>query len=73
MTTSTLTHRPTPWIATAVAVAAIAAGSVAMAVSHDSGSPAAPGHQSQTSVQQQHSRPHHFPPTTSGGHVMIGE
>jgi hypothetical protein len=70
MTTSTIHHRPAPFIAAAAAVAAIAAGSVALAVSHESSHPGAPGQQLQTSVQQ-HARAHHFHPTTSGGRVMV--
>ena len=51
-------------------MAAIAAGSVALAVSHDSNEPSAPAQQS--SVQQDAPHIHHFHYTTSGGRVMVG-
>jgi hypothetical protein len=73
MTTTTLNHRPAPFIAAAAAVVALAAGGLAFAVSHDSSQPSAPEQGSQTSVQHQAPRAHHFHPTTSGGHVMIGQ
>jgi NAD/NADP transhydrogenase alpha subunit len=72
MTTSTIHHRPAPFIAAAAVVAALAAGTVAVSLSHDGGHPNAPGQQSQTSVQQEPQRGHHFQPTTSGGHVLLG-
>ena len=71
MTTSTIHHRPAPFIAAAAAVAAIAAGTVALTLSHDSDQPGGPGQQPQTSVQQ-NAHTHHFHPTTSGGRVMVG-
>lgn len=71
MTSLSIHHRPAPFVAAAAAVAAIAAGSVALAVSHDSNEPSAPpAHQS--SVQQDAPRVHHFHYTTSGGRVMVG-
>jgi hypothetical protein len=73
MTTSSIHHRPAPFIAAAAAVAAIAAATVAVSVSHDSDPGGAPAEQSQTSVQQTTPRAHHFQPTTSGGRVMLGE
>ncbi len=67
MTTSAITHRPVPFIAAAAAVAAIAAGSVALSLSHDASDPAP-----QPSVSHvQTTRTHHFQPTTSGGRTMI--
>ena len=71
-TTTILTHRPAPFIAAAAAVAAVAAGTLTLTLTHDSSHPTAPGQQSQTSVQQHTPRTHHFPPTTSGGKVMVG-
>jgi len=71
MTTSSIHHRPAPFIAAAAAVAAIAAGTVALSLSQDSGQPTPPI-QSQTSVGTPPGA-HHFQPTTSGGHVMLGE
>jgi hypothetical protein len=73
MTTLSIHQRPAPFIAAAAAVAAIAAGSVALAVSHDADAPGAPAQQSHTSVQQDALRVHHFHPTTSGGRVMLGQ
>ena len=71
MTSLSIHHRPAPFVAAAAAVAAIAAGSVALAVSQDSNEPSAPpAHQS--SVQQDAPRVHHFHYTTSGGRVMVG-
>lgn len=72
MTTTAFHHRPAPFIAAAAAVVAIAAGSAAWAVSQQSGHPGSPGEHSQTSVQPDAPRAHHFQPTTSGGHVMLG-
>ena len=72
MTTSSIHHRPTPFIAAAAAVAAIAAGTVALSLSQDADQPSAPGQQPLTSVQQNLPPSHHFHPTTSGGHVMLG-
>lgn len=72
MTTSTIHHRPAPFIAAAAAVAAIAAGTVALSLSHDNDQPGGPGQQPQTSVQQ-HRPGTHFHPTTSGGRVMLGQ
>ena len=70
MTTLSIHHRPAPFIAAAAAVAAIAAGSVALAVSQDANEPSAPAQQSSV---QQHTQTQHFHPTTSGGRVMVGE
>jgi hypothetical protein len=70
MTTLSIHHRPAPYVAAAAAVAAIAAGSVALAVSHDANDPSAPAQQS--SVQQDAPQTHHFHYTTSGGRVMVG-
>jgi len=72
MTSSSIHHRPAPFIAAAAAVAAIAAGTVALSLSHDADQPGAPGQQPLTSVQQDAPPSHHFQPTTSGGHVMLG-
>lgn len=71
MTTASINHRP--FIAAAVAVAAIAAGSVAVAVSHESNHASAPGQPSQIVVRHDTPRAHHFPATTSGGRVMLSE
>jgi hypothetical protein len=71
MTTLSIHHRPAPFIAAAAAVAAIAAGSMAVAVSHDAARPSAPAQRSHTSVPQD-TTTDHFHPTTSGGHVMLG-
>ena len=68
MTTLSIHHRPVPFIAAAAAVAAIAAGSVALSVSHDA---AEPGPQAPISHVQT-PRSHHFEPTTSGGRTMLG-
>jgi len=73
MSTLSIHQRPAPFIAAAAAVAAIAAGSVALAVSHDTSAPSAPAQQSHTSVQQDAPPAHHFHPTTSGGRVMLGQ
>lgn len=72
MSTTSITHRPAPFIAAAVAVAAIAAGSVALAVSQNATHPSAPAQQSHTSVQSNTPPNQHFHPTTSGGRVMLG-
>ena len=72
MTTLSIQHRPAPFIAAAAAVAAIAAGGVALSVSHDTGHPSAPGEQSQVQVRPDKPGVHHFDPTTSGGRVMAG-
>jgi negative regulator of sigma E activity len=71
MTTSTIHHRPAPFIA-AAAVAAIAAVAVGVSLTHHHDQPSAPGQQNQTTVQQDLPRGHHFQPTTSGGRVMLG-
>jgi hypothetical protein len=73
MTSSSIHHRPAPFIAAAAAVAAIAAGTVALSLSHDADQPGAPGQQPLSSVQQDLPSGHHFNPTTSGGRVMIGQ
>jgi hypothetical protein len=70
MTALPINHRPAPLIAAAAAVVAIAAGSVALSVSHDTGAPAP---QPPVSVGQDTSSAHHFQPTTSGGRVMLGQ
>jgi hypothetical protein len=72
-TTSSINRRPAPFIAAAVAVAAIAVGSVAVSAAHHPGQPSAPGQQSLSSVQQNTPTADHFRPTTSGGRVMVGE
>jgi hypothetical protein len=61
--------RPTSFLAAGVAVAAIAAGTVALSVSHHAGAPAE--QPSMTTGHQQHHTSH--PATTSGGRVMLGE
>jgi hypothetical protein len=71
MTTSSIHHRPAPFIAAAAAVAALAAGTVALSLAADSDQPGAP-RQPLTSVQQDLPTGHHFHPTSSGGHVMLG-
>ncbi len=68
MTTSSIKHRPAPFIAAAAAVVAIAAGSVALSVSRDAGAPA-----QQPPLSVTHAHHSHFQPTTSGGRVMAGE
>jgi hypothetical protein len=74
MSTTSITHRPTSFVTAAAVVLAVAAGGVALAVSQQSDNPTAPAqHSSQTQVQPDQSKPHHFHPTTSGGHVMLGQ
>jgi hypothetical protein len=69
MTASSIYHRPASFIAAAAAVVAIVAGSVALSVSHHAGAPGQP-----PPISVSHTpRAHHFPPTTSGGRVMIGQ
>jgi len=68
MTALSINRRPVPFIAAAAAVAAIAAGSLALSVSHET-----PGPQPPISVGQDTSSAHHFQPTTSGGRVMLGQ
>jgi hypothetical protein len=58
-------------MAAAAAVVAIAAGTLAMTVSHDSAQPGSPG--SLTSVGHHSPQTRPFEPTTSGGRVLIGE
>jgi hypothetical protein len=65
MTASSLHHRPTPLIAAAAAVVAIAAGTVALAVSHDAGSA---GQAPASTVTAPPS--HHFQLASSGGHLV---
>ena len=67
MTASSLYHRPAPFIAAAAAVVAIAAGAVALSISHQDGTPVpqTPG----TSVHAP-STSHFFLPTASGGHLV---
>ena len=62
-------NRPTSFLAAGVAVAAIAAGTVAVSVSHHAGAPAE--QPSMTTSHQEHHRSH--PATTSGGRVLLGE
>jgi len=72
MSTTSITHRPTSFVTAAAAVLALAAGGVALSVSHESDSPLAPrGHSPQTQVQPTTPKTH-FHATTSGGHVMLG-
>lgn len=76
MSTTSIHHRPVPFYAAtaaAVAVGALAVGTVAVAVSHDAGHPGAPSEQPRTSVQQHAPRGHEFHSTTSGGRVMLGD
>jgi len=70
MTTLTIHHRPAPFIAAAAALAALAAGTTALALSDHSSQPVAPG--GQTSLTQDLPKGHHFDPTTSGGRVQVG-
>ena len=71
MSTTSITHRPTSFVAAGAAVLALAAGGVALSVSQESGHTLAPAdHPARTQVQPEH---HHFQPTTSGGHVMLGQ
>jgi hypothetical protein len=65
MTASLLHHRPTPLIAAAAAVVAIAAGSVALSVSHDAGGPTQPPAPTVTTPVS-----HQFQLTSSGGHLV---
>ena len=73
MTTLPTTHRPTTILAAAAVAAAIGAGALAVSLSQSSGQPGAPSDQPRISVQQTTPPAHHFHPTTSGGHVLIGE
>jgi hypothetical protein len=73
MTASSIHHRPAPYIAAAVAVVAIGAGSLAVSLSRHDSPPAAPDRQAQTAVHQDAPRAQHVLPTTSGGRVMVGE
>jgi len=70
MSTLSIHHRPAPLIAATVTVAALAAGTAALALSAQDGQPAAPGGQS--SVSHALPKGHHFDPTTSGGRVQVG-
>jgi len=72
MTTLSIHQRPTPFIAAAAAVVALAAGALVFSVSDDSSNPSAPADNSPVSVQKHPSRTHHVHPTTGGGHVMLG-
>jgi hypothetical protein len=70
MSTTSITHRPTSFVAAGAAVLALAAGGVALSVSQGSGNPSAPAeHAPQTQVD---TAPQHHHPTTSGGRVMLG-
>ncbi len=62
-------NRPTTFLAAGVAVAAIAAGTVALSATHHAGAPAE--QPSMTTGHQQHHTPHAA--TTSGGRVMLGQ
>jgi hypothetical protein len=73
MSTTSISHRPAPFIAAAAAVAAIAASSVALSLAQHDTHPSAPAEQSQTSVGSDTQRAHHFEPPTSGGHIMVGQ
>ena len=72
MTTLSIHQRPTPFIAAAAAVAALAAGALVFSVSDDSGHPSAPAENPPVSVQKDTPQTHHGHPTTGGGHVMLG-
>ncbi|MFZ2012988.1 MAG: hypothetical protein WAV00_04130 [Nocardioides sp.] len=71
MSTTSITHRPTSYVAAAAGVAVIAVGSLFLVVSQGGGQPSAPADQAKTSVQ--HTTSQDFRPTTSGGRVMVGE
>jgi hypothetical protein len=66
MTASSLHHRPVPFIAAAAAVVAIAAGSVALSISHQANAPVQ--QQPGTSVITPSTHP--FLPTAGGGHLV---
>ena len=80
MSTSSIMHHPTPYAATAAAVAALAAVAVAAAV--EFGSLSLSGSDQPTLIKApsygayppggQHPG-YHFHPTTAGGRTMIGE
>jgi len=72
MSTLSIHHRPAPFIAAAVAVTALAAGTVAVSVAQQSDQPTAPAGPS-TSIHQVRPGLHDFQPTTSGGRVMLGQ
>lgn len=72
MSTPSITHRPSSFLAAAAVVAAVGAGAVALTVSQHA-DPAAPSGQTQTSVRPTPPQPSQVPGTTAGGHVMIGE
>jgi hypothetical protein len=73
MTTLSIHQRPAPVIAAAVACAALAVGAVAVSLVDRPGHPGAPGGQTQISSHQNAPKAHTWHPTTSGGHVMLGE
>lgn len=71
MSTTSIINRPISFVTAAAAVLALAAGGVALAVTQQSDNPGAPApHSGQIQVQP---KTHHFHPTTSGGHVMLGQ
>jgi NAD/NADP transhydrogenase alpha subunit len=70
MTTTSINHRPAPFLAAAAAVAVIAAGSVALSLSHHASTS---DQQPQPTSVVHAQRAHHFHPTTSGGRVMLGQ
>lgn len=72
MSTTSITHRPTSFVAAGAAILALAAGGVALSIAQQSDNdPSAPAqHTQQTQVQP--NTPHHHHSTTSGGHVMPG-
>jgi hypothetical protein len=59
-----------PFITAAGAVAAIGAGSVVFSLAHHASEP---GQQLQPTSVEHQVRVHHIHPTTSGGHVILGE
>ena len=67
MTTSTIHHRPAPFVAAAAAVAAIVAGSVAFSVADHA---SAPGQQLEPTSIVHTPRVHHFHFAPTGGRVM---
>jgi hypothetical protein len=71
MSTTSITHRPTSFVTAAAAVLALAAGGVALSASHQSSNPTEQS--PHTQVQPTTPNAHHFHPTTSGGHVMLGQ
>jgi hypothetical protein len=74
MSTTSITHRPTSFVAAAAAVIALAAGGAVLSISLQSeDTPNAPAQQpAQTKVHPTTPKAYHAHPTTSGGHVMPG-